>query len=294
LGETKGFWELMNNTYGMGRGTVSYRGRLLAGHSGSIGGFYSRVTYMPQERIGVIVFVIGHHCGMLRDIVSYNVYERLLGVDQTPWSERWLEVRLKEKQAGKEARAKAGAERVPNTTPSHPLADYVGDYEHPAYGILKIGLKEGQLQFGFHKLQFAMAHFHYDRFDTPDDEQYGKWSVNFRTNPQGDVAEAVMSLDQAEAVFTRRPEAPDAKLLQQLAGAYETPSGFKFQVVLKADGALYFTFPGNPDEKMIPYKGLQFRFQEFSDRVFEFVLEGGQVKALKQRSPSGEYVFPRK
>ena len=28
--------------------------------------------------------------------------------------------------------------------------------------------------------------------------------------------------------------------------------------------------------------------------VFEFVVENGQVKALKQRDPSGEYVFHRK
>jgi len=39
-----------------------------------------------------------------------------------------------------------------------------------------------------------MTHFHYDRFDTPDDEQDGKWSVNFQTNPQGDIDKATMSL----------------------------------------------------------------------------------------------------
>src|SRR5207247_10263172 len=137
-----------------------------------------------------------------------------------------------------EARAKAGAERVPDTKPSHTLADYQGEYEHPAYGILKIATKDGQLQFDFHKIRLPLTHFHYDRFDTPDDEIEGKWSVNFVTNPQGDIGKTVMSLDQAEAVFTRRPETPDPKLLQQLPGTYETPTGVKFQVVLKEDGSL--------------------------------------------------------
>jgi len=41
---------------------------------------------------------------------------------------------------------------------------------------LKIGLKDHQLQFEFHKIRFPMTHFHYDRFDTPDDKQDGKWS----------------------------------------------------------------------------------------------------------------------
>ncbi|MGB9005041.1 MAG: serine hydrolase, partial [Candidatus Aminicenantales bacterium] len=292
--ETMGFWEVLNAAYGMGRLTASYRGHLLTYHGGDLDGFHSQVSFMPREGIGVIVFVIGDHCASLYNTVSYNVYERLLGLDQTPWSERLLKMRLKGKQAGTEARAKAGAERVPNTKPSHALADYAGVYEHPAYGLLKIGLKEGQLQFDFHKIQLPLAHFHYERFDTPNNEIYGKWSVNFFTNPLGDVDKAVMSLDEAEVAFLRKPETIDPELLKQLAGTYETPTGIKFQVVLKEDGSLILSVPGQPEDKLIPTKGLQFRIQQFSDVVFDFVVENGQVKGLKQRSPSGEYVFTRK
>jgi CubicO group peptidase (beta-lactamase class C family) len=294
LGEARGWWEVMNSAYGMGRWTASYRGHLLAFHGGDIDGFHSQVSFMPQEHIGVIVFVIGDHAASLYNTVSYNVYERLLGMDQTPWSERWNDVRLKSKQAGKEARAKAGAERVANTKPSHALQDYAGEYEHPAYGVLKIGLKDGQLQFDFRKLQFPMTHFHYDRFDTPDDERFGKWSVNFGTNPQGEIDTAAMSLDEAAVTFTRKPEVLDASMLSKLAGTYETPQGFKFQVVMKQDGALFVKFPGNPEEPLIPYKGLKFRVKDFADVVAEFVVESGQVKAIKYRDPSGEFVFPRK
>ncbi len=296
-GEALGFWEQINTAVGMGRMIASYRGHFLTFHGGAIDGFYSQVSFMPQERIGVIVFVIGDHCAPLVDIITYNVYERLLGLSETPWSERLLALRLKNKQAGKEARAKAGADRVPNTNPSHPLADYVGDYEHPAYGVLKIGLKDGQLQFDFRKIQLPLSHFHYDRFDTPDDERFGRWSVNFLTNPQGDIDKAVMSLDEAEATFTRKPEALDLAVLQRLAGTYETPAGVKFQVVLKGDGNLYLqqyrVLSEQPDAKLIHYKGLTFRVAEFSDVVFEFVEENGQIKALKQRSPAGEVLHLR-
>lgn len=294
MGEARGYWELLNPVYGMGRWTASYRGHQIAFHGGDINGFHSQVSLMPQERIGVVVFVIGDHCAPLYNIVTYNVYERLLGMDQTPWSDRMLQARLMGKRAGTEARAKAGQEQVKNTKPSHALADYVGDYEHPAYGVLKIAMKDGQLQFDFHTLVFPMTHFHYDRFDTPDDEQNGKWSVNFLTNPQGDVDKAVMSLDEAEATFTRKPETVDPATLQKLAGTYETPSGAKFQVVLKEDGSLFIVLPGRPEDRLIPYKGLQFHVKEFSDLTVEFVVENGQVKAMKQRDPSGEYVFPRK
>lgn len=294
MAETRGYWELLNSAYGMGRETTSYRGHLLTFHGGDLPGFHSQVSFMPRERIGAIVFVIGNHCASLYNTISYNIYERLLGLDQTPWSERLLELRLKGKKAGTEARAKAGAERIPDTKPSHSLSDYVGEYEHPAYGVLKIGLGDGQLQFDFHKIQFPLTHFHFDRFDTPDDELYGKWSVNFQTNPQGDIDRAVMSLDEAEALFTRKPEALEPGLLKQLAGTYETPTGYKFQVTLKEDNVLYLVYPGEPEEELIHYKGLKFRLKEFSDLVFEFVIENGEVKALKQRDPSGEYVFTRK
>src|SRR6267142_2790753 len=293
LGEALGYWELLNPAYGMGRQTASYRGRLLTFHGGDLPGFHSQVSFLPNDKVGVIVLVISDHSAPLYNVVSYNVYERLLGLDQTPWSKRRLEQRLASKKAGTEARAKAGADRVPNTKPSHALADYAAEYENPGYGILKIGLKENQLQFHFHAFQFPMNHFHYDRFDTPEDEQYGKFSVNFRTNPQGDVDNAVISLDEAEVVFTRKPETLDAALLEKLAGDYLTPTHVKFQVLYQRGDGLSLAFPGGPPVKLIPVKGLQFKTPQFSDTIYEFVMENGQVKALKERDPSGEYTFSR-
>jgi CubicO group peptidase (beta-lactamase class C family) len=293
LGESQGFWELLNPAYGMGRQTAAYRGHLMTYHGGDLPGFHSQVSFMPNDKIGVIVFVIGDHSAPLYNVISYNVYERLLGMDQTPWSQRRLKQRLASKKAGTDARAKAGADRVPNTRVSHALADYVGDYENPAYGILKIGLKSDALLFGFHEFQFPLSHFHYDRFDTPDDEQYGKFSVNFRTNPQGDIDNAVISLDEAEVIFTRKPETLDPGLLEKLAGVYLTPTNVKFQVLYQPGAGLTLAFPGAPPVKLIPIKGLKFKTPQFADDIYEFVMENGQVKALKQRDPSGEYTFSR-
>ena len=292
-GEALGYWELLNAAYGMGRETASYRGKLLTFHGGDLPGFHSQISFLPNDKIGVIVLVISDHSAPLYNIISYNVYERLLGMDQTPWSQRQLQQRLANKKAATESRTKAGADRVPNTKPSHALADYVGDYENAAYGILKIGLQSDQLQFGFHEFHFPMSHFHYDRFDTPDDEQYGKFSVNFRTNPQGDVNEAVISLDQAEVIFTRKPETLDPKLLEKLVGTYLTPSKVKFEVQYQPGTGLALVFPGGPPQKLIPVKGLQFRTAQFADIIFEFVVENGQVKSLKRRDPSGEFTYPR-
>jgi len=39
---------------------------------------------------------------------------------------------------------------------------------------------------------------------------------------------------------------------------------------------------------------MRFRIPQFSDLIFEFVMENGQVKALKEKDPSGEFSYPRK
>lgn len=291
--ESRGWWELLNPTYGMARETASYRGHLLTFHGGDLPSFHSQVSFLPKEKLGVIVFVLGDHMARMYNPISYNVYEYLLGLDQTPWPARMLDIRLKGKKEATSARAKAGADQVKHTQPSHPLVDFTGEFEHPAYGILRIGQSGDQLQFDFHKMKFPLTHYHYDRFDTADDELDGKWSVNFQTNPQGDVDRAVMSLDEAEASFVRRAAQLDPALAPKLAGTYETVTGAKVQVKAR-EGGLVLATPGDSDLKLLPYKGLKFRCVEFSDLTFEFVLENGQVKALKQTDPSGEYTLTRK
>jgi len=293
--ENRGYKEILNTVYGMGRWFTSYRGHYLAFHGGDLDGIHSQVSCMPYDSIGVIVLVIGDHSQPLYNVISYNVYERLLGLEQTPWSERRLKDRMEGKQADREARQKAGGERIPSTSPSHALTDYVGEYEHPAYGTLRISLKDSGLQFDFHKIVLPLRHYHYDRFDTPNDELYGVWSVNFSTNPQGDIQEARMSLDEGEAVFVRKADATlgDPKTLQLYAGKY-TLAGTVVDVALKSDGFLYLVVPGQPAYQLIPYKARRFRMQGFADYTFEFVLAEGKVVSLKQRDPSGESELQRK
>jgi CubicO group peptidase (beta-lactamase class C family) len=294
--EVRGYGELLNAAYGMGRWTASYRGHLLAYHGGDINGFHSQVSMMPYDSIGVIVFVIGDHAAPLYNVVSYNVYERLLGMSLTPWSERLNTIRLKNKAANKAARSKAGGGRVAGTSPSHRLDDYLGEFEHPAYGVVTISKGDTSLMFEFHKIKLPLSHFHYDRFDTPDDEQDGKWSVNFLTNPQGEIDQAELSLDEAAVAFTRRVPAllSSAATLHQYLGTYLTPNGSRFEVVLRPDGTLAIQYPSGTFQNLIPWQPHRFRIKEFADVSYEFVLVDGRVTELKQSEPSGEYRFTRK
>jgi CubicO group peptidase (beta-lactamase class C family) len=288
--ESKGYKEALNSVYGMGRWTVSYRGHLLAYHGGDLPGFHSQISMMPTDSIGVIVFVIGDQSYPLYNTITYNVYERLLGMDLTPWSERNLADRDKGKAVGKEGRSKAGSDRVAGAGPSHKLADYAGEYEHPAYGIMKINLKEkDSLQFDFHNIVLPLSHYHYDRFDTPNDEEYGLWSLNFMTNPAGEVSSLVVSVDEGQVTFTRRadPGLSDPAVLKDYEGKY-LMGGATFSVEAIGN-ELFIVVPGAPRYKLIPVRKDIFRVEEYADFSVIFVRENGIIKGMKQKDPSGEY-----
>ena len=289
--ESRGWGENLNAYYGMGRTVSSYRGHLLALHGGDLPGFHSQVSIMPNDSLGVIVLVIGDHVAPMYTGLTLDIYERLLELSHTPWSERLNQIRLKNKAAGTKARTVADAGRVPGTKPSHPLDDYVGEFAHPAYGVVKVARGDKELSFEFNSIKMPLSHFHYDRFDTPDDEEDGKYSLNFRTNPMGEIEGVEISLDEAAVTFTRRvpPALSSDATLQTYAGTYISPSGGKTVLTFQPGKGL--AIRGGPD--LQPWRPHEFRLKEFPDVVIAFTVEGGKVVAMRRRDPSGEFVFPR-
>ena len=283
----QGFTEILNPVYGMGREVESYRGHQLVMHGGDLNGIHSQISYMPQDSIGVIVFVIGDH-SLRYNSILYNIYEHLLGMSVTPWSERGLINRNASKKLGKEGRGKVSQGQVKGTTPSHPLGDYVGDFENAAYGIINVAQKDTQMQFTLHNIHLSLHRFHYDRFDTENDEEDGFYSLNYQTNPQGEIDRFVVSLDEGEVTFIKKADADlsTVETLTKYAGKYKIGTRIT-EVVLKDKNHLFLL--GNPDIELIPYKPNIFRTKEFADFTIEFVVENGKVKAMKQKDGTGEY-----
>ena len=293
--ETKGYDEILNRTYGMGRSFAAYKGHYFTNHGGALDGFYSQVSMMPYDSIGVLVFVNGDHNRPLVDFITYNIYDRLLNLEQTDFNGRSLKDRNEGKATSKEARKKAGNDRVANTMPSHPLTDYVGQYEDPAYGILSISLAGEELNFDFHNIKLPLTHYHYDRFDTPDDQIYGKYAVNFSTDPQGEIAKAIISMDESEVSFIKKPDASlsSPATLKQYEGSYEL-AGEIIEIKMKGDNKLILLSRGQPDYSLVPYKSHKFKVEEFSDLSIEFIVESNEVKKMKFVTPGGAYEYIRK
>jgi hypothetical protein len=89
----------------------------------------------------------------------------------------------------------------PNTRPSHDLAAYAGEYEHPAYGVARIERQNGGLKVSFPALAFNLTHFHYDVFQGDNG-----MLIQFQMNEAGDIDRVLMPLEPAvrPIVFTRK------------------------------------------------------------------------------------------
>lgn len=272
------YFENLNAMYGMGRATSSYKGHYLTQHGGSIGGIYSNISIMPADSIGVIVFT--NRLSQLPGIIAFTIYDRLLGLSETPWSDRGLKNYLKGRETASESRKKPDTDRVIGTTPSHKLADYAGIFEDPAYGKVYISFRNDSLSFKFNQYELPLYHYHYDRFMTPDDQLYGKWSLIFGTDAQGEISQIKISLDEKEVTFNRMadPRLRDPEFLRKLAGSYE--NGGNRTVIELKNGELVIM--SAPPKHLNPYKGNMFRIREFSDQTVEFILDGsGNPVGLK-------------
>jgi CubicO group peptidase (beta-lactamase class C family) len=180
--------ELSNPLYCLGRIIQTYKGFKIYTHTGSIDGIYSNLSFVPGKNIAVFMVHNSVPAGSVRPIMAFPVIDRLLGLDQTRWSERYKKDYLAEKASSKKAKDSINATQVKNTHPSHALEAYTGKYSNPVYGDILINLEKEQLTLSFRTIQSVLHHFHYDYFYT-DEETTGKPSfrLNFTTNNKGEI-----------------------------------------------------------------------------------------------------------
>jgi CubicO group peptidase (beta-lactamase class C family) len=189
ISDKEGKWdELSNSIYCLGRSIQTYKGYKITSHTGSIDGFYSNLTFMPGQEIGVYVVFNAVEAGSLRSVISLPVLDRLLNLSLTPWIQRYRKDYLEAKTLSKRREQAAEAAQVKNTTPSHPLSAYAGTYSNPIYGQIEISSENNKLLFGFRSIRSEMHHFHYDQFTTKEEKtDTPSFRLSFLTNNRGQV-----------------------------------------------------------------------------------------------------------
>ena len=204
---TAGGTDLGHEQYGMGFFIGTFRGHKLVYHGGNIDGFSAEVNFLPNDSIGVVVLT-NLNGTSTRDFIPWLVYDRLLGLDRLDWSRRYLDVFNRARARADSARAKEVAGKVANTTPTHPLSDFAGTYNHPGYGNITIAQADGKLTFKFGMVEMGMAHWHYDVFETEPRSVATpiRWKVQFLMDASGNITGLSLPIEPAlkPIIFTRQ------------------------------------------------------------------------------------------
>jgi hypothetical protein len=238
---------------------------------------------LPREQIGVVV--LNNLGSLLPLIVTYNAIDRLLGMEQVPWSQRFMKDHLEVKEGQEKGEQKSAANAVPGTRPSHPLDAYTGDFAHPAYGTIAVAERDDRLVATINGMARPLTHYHYDIFELKIEEWDLPIKLSFATNVRGDIESVAAPLETAVAdiVFTRTPhrQMTEKHFLERFVGEYElmeTP----MTVALKGENALVLSWPGQPAQELVPYKGTEFHLKDLSGFSIEFRSDatGTVVEAL--------------
>lgn len=254
------------NAYGMAFVVSTYRGHRFVQHGGAIDGFTAHLGFLPQDNLGVVVLTnLGADKNQLTIVSMYNLFDRLLGLEQVNWSQRDLDDLKKTEAAEAEAKQKGYTGQKTGTHPSHDLAEYAGEYENAGYGRLQIeaGKDAGTLQITYNHISSPLRHFHYDVFAAPEDplNPFEKMKVRFTTDVKGEIDSVLVPLEPSvkEIAFTRAPEARmhERSFLEPLAGQYDL-GGVVLTITLKGEDTLVISLPGQPERVLVPVRGLTF------------------------------------
>ena len=290
--KTKKYKELFYSTYGMGWGITAYRGHLMLSHGGGIDGFTALVSLMPQDNMGLVLLTnLGGN--PIPQIVAFNAYDRLLGLDQVQWNKRVKEQQEKAKKEAEKAKKESDKDRKLNTNSSHPIEDYAGDYSHPGYGVITIEMKGGRLKAIFNSIEYPMKHYHYDIYEAKNEFLDVSTKISFFTDEKGNIGSLSVQLEQnvEPIIFTRMPEKKmmERSFLEKFIGEYMYED-VKSLVYLKGENKLYVHVPGQPEYELVPYKGTEFNFKDLPGYSIEFILdESGAVIEAKVKQPEGVF-----
>jgi hypothetical protein len=155
--------------YGLGWFLQDYKGRLLAMHTGSLYGANALAAFMPEEHLGLVIFVNASTVDF-RHAFMYDVIDRFLHSRDKDWNADLFQL-YGGLQSAEDARPAAALRARPQKTrPSLPLADYAGKYFDPLVGETQISAsKDGKLTLAMQpNATFELTHWSYDSFEAAD------------------------------------------------------------------------------------------------------------------------------
>jgi hypothetical protein len=256
------------------------------------------MTLVPDFGIGVAVFT-NRSPSQVPPALTWYIIDRLRGRDPVDWRERFRKQReesVAHFQLDKDAREKA---RRKDTHPAHELADYIGDYQHPAYGVMSIEEHGGALQWSWRGMFATMVHRHYETFELPEAPDRllpDKLAITFLTNRDGNIVSLSAPLEQMvkDIVFIRLAagDCTVAAFRERCVGSFKSGATIH-SVTLDTEGRLVLKPDNQPAYRLAPHEGRRFRIAELEGFFVEFRGEGSTIDEVIFHQPYGRFVAKR-
>jgi CubicO group peptidase (beta-lactamase class C family) len=293
-----GYAEFGEAHYGFGFDCCSYRGDRIVWHSGGWIGWSTLMTLVPEFGIGVAVLT-NRNPSDVPAMLTWHIIDHLRGRAPVNWRERFHKRReelLAQPQVDKDARERA---RHKGTQPAHPLADYAGDYEHPAYGTMSIKAQDGELHWSWRGMFATMAHRHFETFElpeVPDRLLPDRLAVTFLTDREGNIVSLSAPLEPMvkDIAFLRLAsgDCTDPAFRARCVGTFKG-GPISHHVTLDAQGRLVLKPDGQPAYRLAPQHGRRFHIVELEGFVVEFRGEGAVIDEVVFHQPNGTFVAKR-
>lgn len=193
------------NGYGLGWGLSDYGGHKVAAHGGGYDGMYSRLTVVPEAKLGIVVLT--NSMKGISTYLTYRALDHFLGLPEKDWStigvqnqERSLERRANTVQ-------KRYDKRLKDTQPSVALEGFTGMYRCKMYGDLEVKLENEQLLLLFTNapsLNAKLSHWHLNTYQIEWDEVHAWFdfgTVQFVLDNNGKVQELQFDVPNGDIFF---------------------------------------------------------------------------------------------
>ena len=181
--------DTVQTSYAMGWVVYDYRGHAVVGHGGIIDGFRAQITLLPDAKAG-FALVNNLHGTKLNLALGNILIDRLLGLPAKDWHDYYRKLEADETAAHEKALASRALARARNPMLPIPLANYAGDYEHPAYGTATVRVNDGKITLAYSSFELPLEHWDFNRFRILGDSVLAEELIEF--DAKGDSAKALL------------------------------------------------------------------------------------------------------
>ena len=161
------FPETVQMSYAMGWVANDYRGLKVVGDGGLIDGFRIQITLVPDKDLGFAVLTNLHDTRMPMAVTNALI-DLYCGLPAKDWNAHYHKVEVDAAAARKKGLEDRDKKRDPTVKPSLPLADYTGEYIHPAYGTATVAFRDGKLSARYSSFRYPMEPYEGDSFRVTD------------------------------------------------------------------------------------------------------------------------------